>query len=197
VLPHIFEPFFTTKAPEQGSGLGLAQVYGIVKQHGGHIDVTTEVGKGTTFILYLPALVTPQIETLTLDAETLIEGEGEIVLVVEDDQVSMEAVADGLVSLGYRVLSAHNGREALEVVDQRGDEIALVLSDVVMPEMGGVALFHALRGRGSTMRVILMTGHPLDTELEGLQEQGLTGWIAKPLTLEEISRVVAQALGKA
>jgi two-component system cell cycle sensor histidine kinase/response regulator CckA len=194
VLPHIFEPFFTTKEVGKGTGLGLAQVYGIVEQHEGHVDVTTEVGEGTTFVLYLPALLEHRPEAPTLETETFVQGQGETILVVEDDATLRKALADTLELLNYRVLEAANGREALDILEQRASEISLVLSDLVMPEMGGQALFHAMRQRGLTLPVVMLSGHPMKNELESQQRQGLAGWLLKPPSPEQLAQLLAQAL---
>jgi len=206
VLPHIFDPFFTTKALGEGSGLGLAQVHGIVKLHGGEVDVQSQVGQGTTFTIYLPALPVHAPEAVALELPALVKGQGETILVVEDNTATREALVDSLELLNYRVLEAANGREALAIFEQQTSEvsedfrslekgrIALVLSDVVMPEMGGQALFHALRQRDPTVKVVLLTGHPLEKELENLQAQGLSGWLLKPPSLEQLAQMVARAL---
>ena len=195
VLPHIFEPFFTTKEAGHGIGLGLAQVYGIVKQHDGHIDVTTRVGEGSSFSISLPAL-TVQREMGASDWLPLVpRGRGEMVLVVEDNPEVLESVAAGLRALNYRVLEAANGREALELFAHHVEEIALVLSDLVMPGLGGQALFHALKEFNPSIKVVLMTGHPMQEELEVLEEQGLTGWLLKPPGLQKLGEMLARALG--
>ncbi len=196
VLPHIFEPFFTTKEMGKGTGLGLAQVYGIVKQHEGHIDVSTQVGVGTTFTLYLPALPTPLLELPDLKTTTLLRGQGETLLVVEDSAPLRQALTGTLEQLNYRVLEATNGREALEMLEKHEGEISLVLSDLVMPEMGGGALFHALQQRGLTLPVVMLSGHPLENELENLEAQGMAGWLVKPPNLEQLSQLLVQALNK-
>jgi two-component system cell cycle sensor histidine kinase/response regulator CckA len=194
VLPHVFDPFFTTKSPGEGTGLGLSQVYGIVAGHDGHIDVTTEVGRGTTFSLYLPALEPRQPQTYVLSTGYLVQGQGQTILVVEDNATTRKALVDSLELLNYRVLEATNGREALTLLEQHADEIALVLTDVVMPEMGGKALFQTLKEHGSNVKVAMLTGHPMDEELEDLRVQGLVGWITKPPNLEQLAQLVARAL---
>jgi two-component system cell cycle sensor histidine kinase/response regulator CckA len=194
VLPHIFEPFFTTRAP-LGSGLGLAQVHGIVGQHGGRIDVETQVGEGTTFTIYLPvhrsepSPVSPRAELPALPT-----GRGETILVVEDDAVVRKALADSLEMLNYQVLEVSHGQEALETLEERQGEIALVLSDVVMPRMSGTALLHALKERGLTVQVVMLTGHPIRREMEELRTQGMADWLPKPPRLEQLAEVVARAL---
>ena len=192
-LPHIFEPFFTTKAFDKGTGLGLAQVYGIIKQHEGEIDVASKVGHGTAFTIYLPILPTVKPELQAEVPKISSKGHDETILVVEDNQATRGALIDSLELLGYRVLEAVDGRDALAVLEQH-QEVALVLSDVVMPEMGGIALFHTLRQQGPMVPVVLITGHPMKDELEKLRLQGLSGWLSKPLGLERLAQLVGQAL---
>ncbi|MBN1179901.1 MAG: response regulator [Anaerolineae bacterium] len=194
VLPHIFEPFFTTKEVGQGVGLGLPQVYGIVKKHGGHIDVATQVGEWTTFTIYLPALLDGRPPAFATEAPLLVLGRGETILVVEDDAVVRQALVDSIALLNYRVLEAAHGREALHVLEQHADEVALVLSDLVMPEMGGQALFHAMRQRGLSMPVVVLSGHPIENDFESLRAQGLSAWMLKPPSIEHMSRLLAQTL---
>jgi len=206
VLPHVFDPFFTTKAPGEGSGLGLAQVHGIVKQHEGEIGVQSQVGQGTTFTIYLPALPVHPAEALTRELPALAKGQGDTILVVEDDAAARKALVDSLELLNYRVLAAANGQEALAALEQpppdppagegeeRGGKVALVLSDVVMPGMGGVTLLQALRQRGLAVKVVLLTGHPLEKKLEELRAQGMIEWLPKPPSLEQLAQVVARVL---
>ncbi|MFC1959608.1 PAS domain-containing protein [Chloroflexota bacterium] len=202
-LPHIFDPFFTTKEPGEGTGLGLAQVYGIVHQHDGHITVQTEVGVGTTFTIYLPSLV-QQIVTPPLDGAPLIQGNGELILLVEDNSATREALVASLELLNYQVITAVDGVQALEVWQERRAQsglraqVDLVVSDVVMPNMGGVALFHALKAHNAAVRVILLTGHVMDQNLDerwdDLKAQGLQNWLQKPADLPVLARAIAQAL---
>jgi CheY-like chemotaxis protein len=107
-----------------------------------------------------------------------------------------DALADTLKMLNYQTLQAANGREALAVLEQHADAIALVLSDLVMPEMGGQALFHAMRQRGLTLPVVILSGHPLESELEVLQAQGLAGWLLKPTSMRQLGQLLARALHK-
>ncbi len=193
-LSHIFEPFFTTKGVGEGTGLGLAQVYGIVQQHDGYIDVTTKVGQGTTFFLYFPALNTGTNATEISDRVALQFGQGQQILLVEDNQATREALRDSLDQLNYEVLAATNGREALAILETQASEVDLVLSDVVMPEMGGVALFHAMQAHNLTIPMMLLTGHPLSNEMEYLKSMGLAGWLPKPLDLVNLSYLLAEIL---
>jgi two-component system cell cycle sensor histidine kinase/response regulator CckA len=203
VLPHIYDPFFTTKPVGMGTGLGLSQVYGIVKQHEGHIEVATQEGEGTTFTIYLPSLSRRQPKPILYKTEALVQGQGQLIMVVEDDSATRAALVDSLELLNYRVIEAINGREALSIFKQlagqadASEQIALVLSDMVMPEMGGKALLYALREISPTAKVVLLTGHPLDEgTLEDLKPQDLHNWLLKPLSIEQLSQVVAQALGE-
>ncbi len=213
VLPHIFEPFFTTKAPGKGSGLGLAQVHGIVGAHEGFIDVQTQTTPlaqtseapapitGTRFVLYLPAYShnqpTPQLQ----ETAVLPHGQGETLLLVEDNAATRAALVESLQLLNYRVLTAEDGQKALAILAHPQNDIALIVSDVVMPNMGGIALFHILHERAIPIKIILLSGHPLTDELEALQAQDaasdtplLAGWLLKPPTLERLAGIVARGL---
>ena len=195
-LDHIFEPFFTTKGFLAGTGLGLAQVHGIVKQHEGHIGVTTEEGKGTTFSIYLPAVQVSEPEALEPQTVELVKGLGQTVLVVEDNAATRAAVVSSLEGLNYRVLEAPNGVEGLKVFEQHRQEIALVLSDVVMPEMGGAALSRALAERGCTAPVLLLSGYPLNLRSAEMQLPGVVDWLQKPVELGKLAQAVARAVGR-
>lgn len=201
VLPHIFEPFFTTRMPLR-SGLGLSQVYGIVAQHKGHVDVRTKVGEGTAFTIYLPALPVSQPEALPSEMPEMPEGDGETILVVEDGPVMRQALVDCLEMLNYRVLTAADGREALALYEQHsgdpstgsGQGIALVLSDLIMPDVGGLVLCRALKKRYPAVRVLILTGYPLEDGGEELKSAGVVGWVRKPVDLDQLAQVVARAL---
>jgi len=196
VLPHIFEPFYTTKEPGSGSGLGLAQVYGIVGQHGGHVDVKTEWGQGTTFTIYMPVLTTNPLMPLAPGFTNIPQGHGEFVLVVEDNMALRETLSEILIGLNYRIGEAANGLEALALFAEMGDKIDLVLSDVIMPEMGGKDLFLTLKAMGQSVPVVLLSGHTLDESLDDLKEQGLAAWLTKPPSLESLAKALANALQK-
>ncbi len=195
ILPHIFEPFYTTKAP-LGSGLGLAQVQGIIEQHEGYINVETESGAGTTFIIYLPALPDVAAETDTISLPDLAMGAGETILVVEDNAMARGALQESLEMLNYDVLIAHHGKEAIEILSQRKSEVDLVLSDVVMPEMGGLALLRTMQDQDIQTPVILLTGHPLEKDLNALHADNLHIWMSKPPDLEKLAATIAQVFGR-
>ena len=193
VMAHIFEPFFTTKKRGEGTGLGLAQVYGIVSQHDGFVDVESEEGKGTTFSVYLPQ-ITENEEAVERASTDLASGRGRTILVVEDKPEVLKVTRGMLEGLGYEVVTASNGQEALSVYGRRREEIALVLTDMVMPEMGGATLAEALKKRDPEVRIVVMTGYARGEE-EGVQlPSGMVGYLDKPLDLQQVAQVVDQAL---
>ena len=194
VLHHIFEPFFTTKDPGEGSGLGLAQVYGIMKQHGGHIEVASKQGIGTTFTFYLPAHPGP-VENALIPDHVDSHGETpEILLVVEDDYNSRIAVSEALRAHKFSVLSAGNGQEALNLIEEHKGEINLVLSDLIMPGMGGVTLYQHLRDSYPDIGMMVMTGYPMSEETRGILEDGGVPWLAKPIHSRSLIRAVRKIL---
>ncbi len=194
VLPHIFEPFFTTKDTGKGTGLGLSQVYGIVKQHNGQVNVDTEVGKGTTFHVYLP-LCKPEKHLSSQDGvfSSIPQGNGETILLVEDNEKMREVGQQILEDLGYHVLSASNGKEALEVYKTNGD-IDLLFTDVVMPEIGGAALLRELRQLGSTIKAVAVTGHIIAEDLDHLRQAGVAAVIHKPYDVDLLADAIRNAL---
>ncbi len=191
-LPHIFDPFYTTKEPGAGTGLGLAQVYGIVGMHDGQIRVETEASTGTTFIIHLPAIETTASARSDVKVSELTTGQGQTILVVEDSPPTRQALADSLLALNYQVRVAENGQQALSILEEHPEEIALVLSDVVMPEMGGLDLIEAMQQRGFSIPVVLLTGHPLKEDWTHLK----VDWLLKPPSLESLAQVIAQTLAK-
>jgi GAF domain-containing protein/ActR/RegA family two-component response regulator len=187
IMPHIFDPFFTTKPVGKGTGLGLAQVYGIIKQHGGSIGVTSQLGEGTTFSMYLPALPAHVEQVDSSRDAARISGDGQTVLLAEDDEVARDALLTLLEAHHYRVLAASNGKEALEFYEQEAEKIKLVVSDLVMPEMGGIALYKALRARNPDIKMLLITGHPLDSRDQDVLENGKLHWMQKPFSVQEFT----------
>jgi PAS domain S-box-containing protein len=187
-LQHIFEPFFTTKEQGRGTGLGLATVFGIVKQHAGHVWVRSEPGKGSTFRIYLPlteqAASTP--DGKSADAEP--PGGRETVLVVEDDEAVRELVCLALKNNGYRVVAAAHAEEALRIVDAKdpGKQPALLLTDVIMPGTNGRELQQALTGRIPTLRVLFMSGYADEViARHGILEEGLH-LLQKPFAVRDL-----------
>ena len=195
-LPHIFEPFFTTKPIGQGTGLGLAQVYGIIKQHDGFIDVKSRVGQGTTFTIYLPVRAESEMEEPMNEPSVKLDGVGKSVLVVEDDMATREALQALLESHRYNVKTARNGLEAVQMLEENQRKFDLVVSDIVMPQMGGVALYRTIQERWPRIKMLLVTGHPLDGENQAMLEAGKTNWLQKPFSANTFNQAVFQLLSE-
>ncbi|MBK8901294.1 MAG: response regulator [Anaerolineaceae bacterium] len=196
LLARIFEPFFTTKEVGQGTGLGLAQVYGIVQQHQGLIDVQSKAGQGTTFLLYFPAYGAEWQEVPEIKPYALPKGEGQTILLVEDEMATRQALAESLTILNYKVIEAGNGREALSLLQQHSSQIDLILSDAIMPEMGGTALLHSVRELELDIPFVIITGHVIEKDMEALRTQGLHGWLVKPPDLSDLASLLAQLLAR-
>ncbi len=194
VLPHIFEPFFTTKPVGQGTGLGLSQVYGIIKQHDGYIDVESSKGKGTTFTIYLPVLNTQASTILDDDDFDALEGNLETLLLVEDESEVRDALSRVLQSLNYRVITASDGIEALRHFDNGGEKVDLVLSDVIMPGLSGPTLFRTLNEKQPGIKMLLITGYPLDEGTRELLESNLVSWVQKPVDKKTLANSIQKIL---
>ncbi len=187
----IFEPFFTTKELGQGTGLGLSTAYGIVKNHGGEIRVDSEVGKGTTFSVYLPAKYNSsrRTEEEPEKSKGTVRGKGKI-LVVDDEDVFREMMKDVLGYLGYEVFSSQNGEEGIQTYKEHQDEIDLVILDMNMPVMDGKEMFRELRKINPNVKALLATGFALDGEVHELMNEGVMGFIQKPFMIEDISMAI-------
>jgi len=194
-LAHIFEPFFTTKGPDQGSGLGLAQVYGIIKQHDGFIHVTSQSGEYTEFIMYLPAYSRTSDPGLT-DALPREKGFGRKVLIVEDDPAVRTAVSEVLTSLDYLGIPAESTSHALEIYRDSWQEISLILSDMVMPHMSGIELLQKLQVINPEVRMIVMSGYPLGEKRSISDHPGVVGWIQKPIGIQSVANALSAALAE-
>jgi PAS domain S-box-containing protein len=198
LMAKIFEPFFTTREVGQGSGLGLSQVAGIVSQHKAHLQLTSALGQGSTFRLFFPPhqsllpQTTPPAKTSSLP---LTRGQGELILVVEDDLTVLRTIKAILNHLGYRVLDTETGQEALRLFQQHQAQIGMVLTDMVMPDMDGETLFWKLRAVDPNLKVVVMTGYPLKDRGQTLSQQGVFAWLEKPLSVALLSQTLAEALG--
>jgi nitrogen-specific signal transduction histidine kinase/ActR/RegA family two-component response regulator len=196
VLPHIFDPFFTTKSPGMGTGLGLAQVYGIVHQLDGVVDVESQVGVGTLFTIYLPLVDQPVAAELE-EAAPPPRGEGETILLVEDEAALREAMAEMLIELGYEVLPAENGRQAIQFLSDNELSVDLVVSDLVMPDMGGKELYQELvqeHSQHNPLRMLLVTGYPQEGLAPWQTQQGIIRWLQKPFAMDVFALRVAETL---
>ena len=190
VMLHIYEPFFTTKPQGKGTGLGLSQVYGIVKQHNGFIDADSTPGEGTTFMIYLPA-ITEHVETDDTKGEILTQtGRGETILVVEDDDATRNAICEILESQGYTIFCAEDGAVALSELEARDGGIELIISDLVMPNMGGRDLYDEVSDRYPNIKMVLITGYPLGGHTRELLDRQRVTWLQKPVTSETLAQTV-------
>ncbi len=190
---HIFEPFFTTKELGKGTGLGLATVYGIVKQHGGHIYIYSEPGHGTTFKVYFPAAAEAEKDVFPYESEKVVGGH-ETVLVVDDEPSIRRLVADTLLPLGYNVLGAASAQEALQLGSASHDRIDLLLTDVIMPMMNGPEMAELFREEHPEAKVIFMSGY-LDTRIARMGRQSLEKtFLQKPLTPKKLARKLRAVL---
>jgi PAS domain S-box-containing protein len=194
VLSRVFEPFFTTKRVGEGTGLGVPQAAGIAAQSGGHMIVRSTVGQGTTFTVFLPPAKADKA-----DAEpatpALARGRDQLILLVEDEESVREAITAMLQHLGYRVLAAGSGREALDLFVQPDICPDLVLTDVVMPDLDGEGLCAQLRLLRPDVKIVAMSGYPLGSRGAGLLELGAVAWVQKPMAIEQLAQVVAGVLG--
>jgi len=192
IQDRIFEPFFTTKEQGKGTGMGLAMVYGIVRNHGGFIQVESELGRGSTFRVFLPKLAHPVSVPASSETGHPLHGSG-CILLVDDEEVVLSAARAMLTMLGYEVIAAGSGREALKQFQKSGPIIDLVLLDVVMPEMGGHECLSELLKLDPAVRVILCSGYGPDRKDEQLS---VCGFLQKPYRLQDLSLSVARALNQ-
>jgi CheY-like chemotaxis protein len=188
----IFDPFFTTKGMGRGTGLGLASVYGIIKQHNGTIAVESEKGKGSSFYIYLPATEKP-IAAKSLAPQEIIRG-NETILLVDDESMVLDVGRDILKSLGYTVIAAHGGEEALALYKQNRDRIHLVVLDMIMPGMDGGKTYTHLKKLNPEIKVLLCSGYSINEEVTAIMEKGCNGFIQKPFNLKEIAIKIREVL---
>ncbi len=192
IIDHIFEPFFTTKEMGRGTGLGLASAYGIVKGHGGYIDVESAPGKGAVFSIYLPASekkVTKQVEV-----KPKVMSGVETILLVDDEEMVLDIGGKILERLGYKVFKAGNGIEAVDLFKQHHATINLIILDVIMPKMSGSEVFNQIRKINPKVKVLLSSGYSIDGQVTEIMDRGCQGFIQKPFTLEVLSTKLRELL---
>jgi PAS domain S-box-containing protein len=191
-LPRIFDPFFSTKEVNKGTGLGLATAYGIIKTHRGFIQVESQLGQGTRFSLYLPAMRKPVSVPAPAPAKPT-QDQGTI-LVVDDEAIVRQLATAILERQGYTVLTADSGREALQLYQQQGDPIDLIILDLTMPKMSGRVCYQELRKLNPNVKVMLSSGYSADEAVQELLDQGAIGFMQKPYRVEDLTRAVREML---
>jgi PAS domain S-box-containing protein len=193
VQTRIFEPFFTTKEQGKGTGMGLAMVYGIVKNHGGVVRVASSEGQGTRFEVLIPVASQGEIAALTPCA-TSPPTRGERILVVDDEEMVRGVLANMLEALGYEVVTAVDGLEAVEIYSERSQEFDLVILDMAMPRMGGRKCFLELKKINPHIKAVLSTGYALDETTQRVLDDGMVGFAQKPYMVHDLSQLVTRAL---
>jgi signal transduction histidine kinase/CheY-like chemotaxis protein len=189
----IFEPFFTTKAPGKGTGLGLAMVFGIVKNHGGMVDLHSQPGQGTTFYLYLKASLKSAAETTKKEEKVSTKGK-ECVLLVDDEEVIREFAAEVLRENGYFVITAEDGEKAIELFKNRPCEIDIVVSDMIMPNAGGRKVFSTVKAIKPEIKFIFSSGYNDSDILADAVKKGQVQFIQKPYAGEELCKLIRKTL---
>jgi CheY-like chemotaxis protein len=193
-ITHVFEPFFTTKGVGKGTGLGLATVYGVVKQNDGFITVTSEPGRGTSFFIHLPRQAGVETGAFTEARHEPVEGDGETVLIVEDEPMILQLAATMLRRLGYSVLSGRTPGEAIRLAKAHANHIHLVMTDIVMPEMNGRELAERLKGLCPGLKCLYTSGYTADViATNGVLEEGVH-FLQKPYSLEQLAAAVREAV---
>lgn len=195
IMGNIFEPFFSTKSKDKGSGLGLPMVYGVVKNHGGAVRVRSEINQGTEVFLYLPGNPICGRDSAVL-SNNQIKGRSEVptILVVDDESIILRSIKRLLEKLGYSVLLAENGNQAIDMYREHQDTISLVILDLIMPGMGGYEAFGKLRNIDANVRVLLSSGYSADEKVGKLLENAGTGFISKPYDMTGLAEEVKKAL---
>ena len=193
-MKRIFDPFFTTKEMGRGTGLGLASVYGIIKANNGYIDVESEKGEGTTFKIYLPS---SEEKVLKIErfAEEVIKG-NKTILFIDDEEIVRDACKHMLEAIGYRVLTAGNGKEALEIYREYSLRIDIILLDMIMPGMNGSEVYDRITGINPYAKIILATGYSIDGQATEILERGCDGFIQKPFRLKDLHKKIIKVLKK-
>ncbi len=194
VRDRIFEPFFTTKEHGKGTGLGLSISHGIVKSHGGFITVYSEVGKGTAFKVYLPAITTPETLNAQEHQHELPTGHGELILVVDDEAQILKITKKILEKHGYKVITANDGKEAIALYLQHREEIKFVLMDMMMPVMDGQACIRELHKVNPEVKIIAASGLTEKDKLTNVVDIHVRGFLPKPYTAEKLLKTIHEVL---
>lgn len=193
IKQRVFDPFFTTREIGRGTGLGLASVYGIVKNHGGFVNVYSEKGKGSTFNIYLPAYEKIKKEEEKKETGARIPGTG-LVLFVDDEQMIIDVGQAILKRLGYSVITATGGEQAVDIYNKNRDKIDLVILDMIMPDMPGSEVFTKIRAINPDAKILLSSGYALDGQASGIMEKGCNGFIQKPFSVNKLSAKLSEIL---
>jgi len=192
-IERIFDPFFTTKDVGKGTGLGLAMLYGVMQTHHGYVLVDSTAGEGSCFSLYFPIADAEDKPDDTHDVQ-LVRGNGQCLLLVDDEPELLEVLQQALESIGYKVLTAHNGAQAVDCFAEHCDEIALVLLDVVMPVLGGVEAARELREMAPDLPLIFHSGYGEEAKLDSIQAWQASAIVKKPSEIERLSQVIADLI---
>lgn len=193
-MERIFEPFFTTKEMGGGSGLGLASVYGIIKGHGGYIEVDSEKGLGTTFSIYLPAS-DQSVQKASEPYEQIIKGD-KTVLLVDDEEIVIDVAVQLLKKLGYNVIEAGSGKEAIQLFGEWCDKIDMVILDMIMPDIGGGEVYDRIKEIDPQVKVLLSSGYSIDGQATDILERGCNSFIQKPFNMAVLSNKIREVLNK-
>ena len=188
----VFEPFFSTKDKRRGTGLGLASVYGIIKNHNGFINVDSQEGHGTTFAVYLPASYKKAVSEPKISDKT-IQGKGHILL-IDDEKIVLDVLKEILMKIGYNVHTAMNGVDAIRLFREISNQIDLVILDMIMPEITGGEVFVKLKAIDPSVKVLLASGYSIDGQAAEIINRGCAGFIQKPFKMSELSEKIRDIL---
>jgi CheY-like chemotaxis protein len=194
VQERIFDPFFTTKDMGRGTGLGLASVYGIMKNHGGFVDVYSEKGSGSTFKLYFPASHKEAFREETV-ISNIVQGR-ETILLIDDETLILDVGEAMLKKLGYTVFTADNGNDGIRIYEENRSAIDMVILDLIMPGMNGELTFEELRKRNPGVKVLLSSGYSINGQAVNIMEKGCMGFIQKPFDFNTLSQKIRDVLSK-
>jgi CheY-like chemotaxis protein len=195
-LKHLFEPFFTTKGPGRGTGLGLSTVYGVVEQSGGYVEVTSALGQGTAFTLYLPREEAEPLPAHSSETRASADRRDATILVVEDDPIVRDLVRGILARRGYTVLAAKQGEEAIALAERHTEPLHLLITDVVLPGLNGREIAERLQSSRPDLRVLFMSGYTDDTIIRRGVIEHQHRLLQKPFTAEELEQKVAKMLAE-